>query len=362
MAELTGQLGELHFNGVFQNFDGTRFHLGKESVTTAGQAYPDGEYGEERYQSEQVLFRVIQFSVSPRFITFDLHALYTCVPYINCRLHFTSHCCYCHYLFQPGEEALNNSQKKLTEKAAEWVLESNSTVCLTGAGISTESGIPDFRSKGGIWDRFDPKDFDIRRWLASGDIQKRYWEVAQDGYNLVRNALPSDGHIALARLSRHGRLKLLVTQNTDGLHQKAGHDPEKIVELHGTSHLCVCVGCGAKLPRPEVHVRVQGGETIPKCKDCGCLLKPDAVFFGEGLSPEKLSRAVDASKEADVFLVAGSSLSVRPAGGLPERARKAGARLIIINEGPTRFDAKADIRIQGKTGDVLPALVDAVLA
>ena len=257
---------------------------------------------------------------------------------------------------------MNNSQKKLTEKAAEWVLESNSTVCLTGAGISTESGIPDFRSKGGIWDRFDPKDFDIRRWLASGDIQKRYWEVAQDGYNLVRNALPSDGHIALARLSRHGRLNLLVTQNTDGLHQKAGHDPEKIVELHGTSHLCVCVGCGAKLPRPEVHVRVQGGETIPKCQDCGCLLMPDAVFFGEGLSPEKLSRAVDASKEAEVFLVAGSSLSVRPAGGLPERARKAGARLIIINEGPTRFDAKADIRIQGKTGDVLPALVDAVLA
>ncbi|MCY4381954.1 MAG: Sir2 family NAD-dependent protein deacetylase [Nitrospinae bacterium] len=257
---------------------------------------------------------------------------------------------------------LGDFQEKLIEQAAAWVVESHSTVCLTGAGISTESGIPDFRSKGGIWDRFDPKDFEIRRWLASEDIRRRYWEVAQDGYNLVRNAPPSSGHFALARLSRHDHLKLLVTQNTDGLHQKAGHDPEKVVELHGTSHVCVCVGCGAKLPRPEVHARVQGGEAIPKCEDCGSLLKPDAVFFGEGLSPEKLSRAVEASKAAEVFLVAGSSLAVRPAGGLPERARKAGARLIIVNEGPTRFDAKADIRIQGKTGNVLPALVNAVLA
>ena len=256
---------------------------------------------------------------------------------------------------------MGGSRQKLIEQAAEWLLESRSTVCLTGAGISTESGIPDFRSKGGIWDRFDPKDFEIRRWLASEDIQRRYWEVAQDGYSLVRNAPPSSGHFALARLSEYGRLNLLVTQNTDGLHQKAGHEPDKIVELHGTSHICVCVGCGAKLPRPEVHARVQYGEAIPKCEDCGCLLKPDAVFFGEGLPPEKLSRAVEASQEAEVFLVAGSSLSVRPAGGLPERARRAGARLIIVNEGPTRFDAKADIRIEGKTGDVLPALVKTVL-
>ena len=159
-------------------------------------------------------------------------------------------------------------------------MESRATVCLTGAGISTESGIPDFRSKGGIWDRFDPKDFDIRRWLVSEDIQRRYWKVAQDGYNLVRNALPSGGHFALAKLSQHNHLDLLVTQNTDGLHQKASHDLDKIVELHGTSHACVCVGCGAKLPRPEVHTRVQSGEAIPKCEDCGCLLKPDAVFSG----------------------------------------------------------------------------------
>ena len=255
-----------------------------------------------------------------------------------------------------------DSHKKLIEQAAAWVLESHSTVCLTGAGISTESGIPDFRSKGGIWDRFDPKDFEIRRWLASEEIQRRYWEVAQDGYDLVQNATPSKGHIALAQLSLHGRLKLLVTQNTDGLHQKTGHDPDEIVELHGTSHVCVCVGCGIKLPRSEIHERVRGGEAIPKCKDCGALLKPDAVFFGEGLSQEKLSRAVEASRKADVFLVAGSSLAVRPAGGLPERARKAGARLIIVNEGPTRFDDRADMRIQGKTGEVLPALVDAVLA
>ncbi len=256
---------------------------------------------------------------------------------------------------------MKGSRKELIEKAAAWVRESRSTVCLTGAGISTESGIPDFRSRGGIWDRFDPKDFDIRRWLASSDIQKRYWEVALDGYELVKTASPSAGHLALARLSRHDRLALLVTQNTDGLHQKAGHDPEKIVELHGTSHLCVCVGCGAKSPRPGVHARVRGGEAIPRCGRCGGLLKPDAVFFGERLSAEKLARADAASRVAEVFLVAGSSLEVRPAGGLPERARRAGARLVIVNEGPTRFDARADARIQGKTGEILPALADAAL-
>lgn len=257
---------------------------------------------------------------------------------------------------------MSDPPRELIERAAAWVSESRSTVCLTGAGISTESGIPDFRSKGGIWARFDPRDFEIRRWLASAEVQKRYWEVAQDGYRLVRNAPPSEGHLALARLSLRDRLTLLVTQNTDGLHQKAGHDPARLVELHGTSHRCVCVGCGARCPRGEVHARVRGGEAIPRCRGCGCLLKPDAVFFGEGLPAEELSRAVAASREAEVFLVAGSSLAVRPAGGLPERARRAGARLVIVNEGPTRLDDRADIRIRGRTGEVLPALVDAALA
>ena len=146
---------------------------------------------------------------------------------------------------------MGGSRQKLIEQAAEWLLESRSTVCLTGAGISTESGIPDFRSKGGIWDRFDPKDFEIRRWLASEDIQRRYWEVAQDGYSLVRNAPPSSGHFALARLSEYGRLNLLVTQNTDGLHQKAGHEPDKIGGIaRNESYMCLC-GVWSEIASPR---------------------------------------------------------------------------------------------------------------
>jgi len=246
-------------------------------------------------------------------------------------------------------------------EAAAWLRSSEATVCLSGAGISTESGIPDFRSRGGIWDRFDPKDFEIRRWLGSEEIRRRYWEMAREGYPRVCGAPPSAGHHALARLARAGRLSLLITQNTDGLHQKAGHAPGDIVELHGTSHVCVCVGCGGRVPRPAVQRRVEAGEGIPLCGDCGGFLKPDAVFFGEGIPEDRLARSVAGAESAEVFLVVGSSLSVRPAGALPERALKRGARLIIVNEGPTRLDRRAHALLRGRTGEILPALVEAAL-
>ena len=251
---------------------------------------------------------------------------------------------------------------ELMMQGANWVRCSAATVCLTGAGISTESGIPDFRSRGGIWDRFDPKDFDIRRWLGSEEVRRCYWLMAREGYPRVLQAEPSRGHTALARLAGAGRLPLLITQNTGGLHQKAGHGAEEIVELHGTSHFCVCAGCGERISRGEVQARVEGGEEIPLCGSCGGFLKPDAVFFGEGIEPDRLTRAVSGAESAEVFLVAGSSLAVRPAGALPERALLAGVRLIIVNEGPTRLDGKAHIILRGRTGDILPALVDAALA
>ncbi|MBI3127609.1 MAG: Sir2 family NAD-dependent protein deacetylase [Candidatus Tectomicrobia bacterium] len=247
------------------------------------------------------------------------------------------------------------------ELAAGWLRESSATVCLTGAGISTESGIPDFRSRNGIWSRFDPKDFDIRRWLGSEEVRRRYWAAAREGWRLVSGAEPSPGHGALARLDGAGRLSLLVTQNTDGLHQKAGHAPGRIVEMHGTSHACVCVGCGGKVPRPEVQARVEAGEEIPRCRGCGEPLKPDAVFFGQPIPPERLERAVAGADAAEVFLVVGSSLAVRPAGALPERALLRGGRLIIVNEGPTRLDAHAHALLRGRAGDILPTLAGAAL-
>ncbi len=247
-------------------------------------------------------------------------------------------------------------------RAAEWIRGARRTVCLSGAGISTESGIPDFRSRGGIWDRFDPRDFEIRRWTGSEEVRRRYWAMTREGYPRVRDARPSAGHEALARLSRAGRLSLLVTQNTDGLHQKAGHDPEAIVEMHGTSHACVCLGCGAKVAREGVQSRVEAGEAVPLCRECGGFLKPDAVFFGEKIPEERIARALEGAESADAFLVVGSSLTVRPAGALPERALLAGARLIIVNESPTRLDAKAHALLRGKAGEILPALVEAALA
>ena len=236
------------------------------------------------------------------------------------------------------------------------------TVCLTGAGISTESGIPDFRSRGGIWERFDPRDFDIRRWSGSEEVRARYWKMAREGYPHVKNAAPSAGHGALARLAREGELSLLITQNTDGLHQKAGHRLERVVELHGTSHVCICLGCGERVPREAVQARVEAGEIIPLCDGCGGLLKPDAVFFGEGIAADRLSRSVAGAEAAEVFLVVGSSLKVRPAAALPERALQRGARLIIVNESPTRLDARAGAVLRGKSGEILPDLVAGALA
>jgi NAD-dependent deacetylase len=212
-----------------------------------------------------------------------------------------------------------------------------------------------------MWDRFDPRDFDIRRWTASAEIRRRYWAATRESYPRVLAAEPSEGHNALARLSRAGKLSLLITQNTDGLHQKAGHEPKEIVEIHGTSHLCVCVGCGDRFPRREVQDRVQRGEDIPACGGCGSFLKPDAVFFGEPIVRERLSRAAEGAGSAQVFLVADSSMAVRPAGALPEKALLAGARLIIVNDSPTRLDGSAHALLRGRTGEILPALAGAVL-
>ncbi|MFP6869818.1 MAG: Sir2 family NAD-dependent protein deacetylase [Nitrospinota bacterium] len=248
----------------------------------------------------------------------------------------------------------------LIARASGWIRGAERTVFLTGAGISTESGIPDFRSRGGVWDRFDPRDFDIRRWRASGEVRRRYWAATRDTYPRVLGAEPSGGHRALARLAQAGILSLLITQNTDGLHQKAGHDAERVVELHGTRHFCVCVDCGERMSRLAIHERVLAGEEMPVC-GCGGFLKPDAVFFGESIAPDRLRRAVASSETAQVFLVAGSSLAVRPAGALPEKAFQAGARLIIVNDSPTRLDDLGDALLRGKTGEILPALVSAIL-
>lgn len=239
------------------------------------------------------------------------------------------------------------------KKAAELLSSSRHAVALTGAGMSTESGIPDFRSPGGLWSRYDPSEFAT---LSSflGD-PSRFYRAASE-FLSVFTAEPNEGHRALAELEQMGVLKAVITQNIDGLHQAAGS--RKVVELHGNLRECKCLSCGRVFPIEVLAEKlVQEGEIPPLCNDCGGILKPNVVFFGEQLPRDALEEAFEQAKRCDLMLVAGSSLVVSPANFLPPMAVEAGARLLIVNEEVTPMDAFASVVIRGKTGRVLPELV-----
>ncbi len=233
-------------------------------------------------------------------------------------------------------------------------------VVLTGAGMSTESGIPDFRGPQGIWTR-DPdaeKMADIRYYLADADIRRRAWRHRLESG--MWSAEPNAGHRALAELERHGDLHTLITQNVDGLHQAAGNTPERVVEIHGTVHEVKCMGCGARSPMAPTLARVEAGEDDPACEACGGILKSATISFGENLVPEDLRRSQDAATSADLFLALGSSLTVYPAAALPELAVGAGAGLVVANAEHTPFDPLADVVARDPLGDVLTAVVQAL--
>lgn len=239
------------------------------------------------------------------------------------------------------------------KKAAELLSSSRHAVALTGAGMSTESGIPDFRSPGGLWSRYDPSEFAT---LSSflGD-PSRFYRAASE-FLSVFTAEPNEGHRALAELEQMGVLKAVITQNIDGLHQAAGS--RKVVELHGNLRECKCLSCGRVFPIEVLAEKlVQEGEIPPLCNDCGGILKPNVVFFGEQLPRDALEEAFEQAKRCDLMLVAGSSLVVSPANFLPPMAVEAGAHLLIVNEEVTPMDAFASVVIRGKTGRVLPELV-----
>jgi NAD-dependent deacetylase len=212
-------------------------------------------------------------------------------------------------------------------------------VVLTGAGVSTASGIPDFRSKGGLWDTFDPMEFTLERFHAD---PARFWARRAAYITAARHldAEPNAGHLALARAARDGRVERIVTQNVDGLHAKAGTPPERLLELHGNGHHAACLRCGAKEPIAAVLASVQArpGDP-PKCARCGGLLKPDVVLFGEavGLMPQ----AAAAVASARTLVVAGTSLQVYPAAGLVDIALAAGGRVVLLNREATAYDAAA---------------------
>jgi len=232
-------------------------------------------------------------------------------------------------------------------------------VAFTGAGVSTESGIPDFRSPGGVWDRNKPIDF--REFVASAEARRETWRRGLNTYPVVAAAEPNAAHLALVDLERSGKLSAVVTQNIDGLHQKAGHAPDRVIELHGNAHAVRCLSCGEQAARADVHRRVLAGETEPLCTTCGGTLKPTTVSFGEAMPVDPLRRAEAEALACDLMLVVGSSLVVRPAAGVPQRALANGARLAIVNATETPLDDRAAVVVRGRAGEILPPSVRAGL-
>jgi NAD-dependent deacetylase len=248
---------------------------------------------------------------------------------------------------------------KQIERIAALVVRSQRLVVFSGAGQSTESGIPDFRGPGGIWERFDPDEFTFQKYMSGRESRKKHWDMLKQGF-LTAPALPNAGHHAIAELDRMGRLDCVITQNVDGLYYQAGIPQDKIFELHGNMRRAVCMGCRRYYPFEEIKARLETGEEDPECPTCGGILKPDAVFFGEPLPAAVLEEASSRSLSCDLFMVVGSSLVVYPAAQMPVYASTAGARLVIINLSPTPMDHRADIVVQAKAGETLPLLVDAV--
>ena len=248
------------------------------------------------------------------------------------------------------------------DEVAAWLSDSRSTMVLTGAGVSTESGIPDFRGPSGIWTR-DPASerlSNIGYYVANPEIRRESWRRRLD--HPAWGAKPNAAHRALAELEAAGRLELLVTQNIDGLHLAAGSSPERLVEIHGTIRETACLACGDRRPMRETLARVEAGEADPACERCGGILKSATISFGQNLDPGLLARAEEAAATAELFLAVGTSLTVYPVARLPEIALDAGARLVIVNAEPTPLDDLAHAVVRGQAGEVLTALVAAAPA
>jgi NAD-dependent deacetylase len=245
--------------------------------------------------------------------------------------------------------------KNLNE-ARKWVREARRIVGFTGAGISTESGIPDFRSPGGIWST--ARMIEFGEFLSSRAARVEAWRQKVIAWPALRDARPNAGHLAFVELERRGQLASLITQNIDRLHQRAGQDPNLVIELHGTMTETICFDCGDRAPMETAVARVRAGEEAPDCLSCGGLMKPATISFGQPMPAMEMARAMRITAECDLMISVGSSLVVYPAAGLPMRAKEHGARLIIINRTPTPLDAIADLVINDEIGRTLPMMIE----
>jgi NAD-dependent deacetylase len=246
------------------------------------------------------------------------------------------------------------------ERVARWVGEAEAITVLTGAGISTDSGIPDFRGPQGVWTRNPAAQrlFTLQSYVADRQVRVEAWRRRHE--HPAWQATPNAGHRALVTLERAGKLRALITQNIDELHQRAGSAPELVIELHGTLFWVECLGCGQRTPTPEVLARVDAGEADPPCRTCGGIQKSATISFGQALRPEVFDAGYRAAGDCDVFLAVGTSLTVQPAAGLCEVALRRGARLVIVNAEPTPYDQAAHAVLREPIGAVLPRLVAGV--
>jgi NAD-dependent deacetylase len=248
------------------------------------------------------------------------------------------------------------------DQARAMLREAERVTVLTGAGISTDSGIPDFRGPNGVWTKNPAaeRSSTLQHYLADASVREWSWQNRLD--NSAHTREPNEGHRALVTLAANHRLVALVTQNVDGLHQRAGSDPGSVVEVHGTMHWTLCWTCRDRRTMVEALERVRSGEIDPDCLVCRAegrhgILKSDTISFGQNLVPEVIDRALAAAEECDLLLAIGSTLQVYPVAGMVPVAKRAGARVIIVNAEPTNMDEHADVVLRGQIGEILPALV-----
>ena len=246
-------------------------------------------------------------------------------------------------------------------KVAEMIAASKSLVVFTGAGISTESGIPDFRGPDGLWTKVDPEDFTIDRFLSSGETRKKIWYHLVEG-GLMINAQPNQAHLAIAELEKMNKLSSVITQNIDNLHQRAGNNPKKVYELHGNMQWLVCLDCGERYSVELMRQKHPSPDHFPACEKCRGILKPDVVFFGEMLPQHTLMMAQRESEMSDLFIVIGSSLVVYPAAYMPLYAKQSGAKIVIINMGDTGHDDIADVFINAPAGESMKKIMERLRA
>jgi len=249
---------------------------------------------------------------------------------------------------------LTNEQR--IDELKRMLAESSRAAVFTGAGISTESGIPDFRSPGGLWTKYQPIDFSD--FLASKEMRRETWrrKIAVD--ESIAAAEPNRGHRAIAHLVNEGRVGGVITQNIDGLHQKSGVPPEKIIELHGNGTYATCLRCGRRFELAPLFEAFKVDEEPPVCQDCGGLIKSATISFGQPMPEEPMRRAREETLQCDLFLAIGSSLVVYPAAGFPIMAKRGGSRLVIINRDPTELDHIADLVLNLEIGPTLGRLAD----